>query len=71
MAKSVTVAVPKARIKSPPRASAPGGLSVYDGQIFRGRVVEYDGVFWTFSIDDELLGAFSTLARAMQEFPRC
>jgi hypothetical protein len=61
-------AVSKVR-KSPPRASAPGALAVYDGQNLAGRVVESDGVFWAFNINNTLIGAFSRLGDAMREIP--
>jgi hypothetical protein len=61
--------VRKALKQSPPCASAYGALAVTDDHDCNGRIVESDGVFWAFDINNKLVGAFATLGDAVREIP--
>jgi hypothetical protein len=51
------------------RPTADQALTVYDGQHRVGSVVERDGKFLTYDIDDLHVGVFATLPDAMRALP--
>jgi hypothetical protein len=51
------------------RPTAGQALTVYDGQHRVGSVVERDGRFLTYDIDDLHVGVFATLRDAMRALP--
>jgi hypothetical protein len=51
------------------RPSADQALTVYDGQYRVGSVVERDGKFITYDVDDLHVGVFATLREAMRVLP--
>jgi hypothetical protein len=51
------------------RAIADRALAVYDGHCRIGYIVEGDGEFFTYDVDDLHVGVFVTLRDAMRAFP--
>jgi hypothetical protein len=52
-----------------PKADAPNALSVSDGTISTGTIVEHNGAHFAFGIDQKLIGRFNSRTEAMRAIP--
>ena len=53
-----------------PHADSANAISIYDGQIKAGTVVEHDGSHFSYGTDDILIGQYATRLETARSLPR-